>query len=155
MTQRIAVAVMAITASITSRAATDEPRYIVADHSAARANLPYSDAVWSGNTLDVAGHIGTDPKTQSAPQDPALEAKLVLDAVKASVEGAGLTMDDLVSVTVYCTDLNLYGTFNTVYKSYFHANYPARAFVGIAQLLRGAHFEVQGIAVSRHELTSK
>ena len=146
---------MAITASIAARAATDETRYIVADHSAARANLPYSDAVWSGNTLYVAGHIGADPTTHKAPQDPALEAKLVLDAVKATVEGAGLSMDDLVSVTVYCTDLNLYDTFNAVYKSYFHANYPARAFVGIAQLLRGAHFEVQGIAVTRHEPSVK
>ena len=155
MKQIIAVVVITLAASLAASATTDEPRYFVADHSAVRTNLPYSDAVWSGNTLYVAGHIGTDPKTQKAPQDPALEAKLVLDAVKASVEGAGLTMDDLVSVTVYCTDLNLYGTFNTVYKSYFHANYPARAFVGIAQLLRGAHFEVQGIAVSRHELTSK
>jgi reactive intermediate/imine deaminase len=155
MTQRIAVAVIAIAASLAARAATDEPRYIVANHSAARANLPYSDAVWSGNTLYVAGHIGTDPKTQKAPQDPALEVKLVLNAVKATVESAGLTMDDLVSVTVYCTDLNLYDTFNTVYKSYFHANYPARAFVGTAQLLRGAHFEVQGIAVTRHEPSTK
>ena len=155
MTKRIAVAVIAIAASFAARAATDEPHYIVADHSAARANLPYSDAVWSGGTLYIAGHIGTDPKTQSAPQDPALEAKLALDAIKAAVESAGLTMDDLVSVTVYCTDLNLYGTFNTVYKGYFHGNYPARAFVGIAQLLRGAHFEVQAIAVRSHEPSTK
>ena len=75
----------------------------------------------------------------------------MLDAVKATVERAGLTMDDMVSVTVYCTDLNLYDTFNTVYKGYFHANYPARAFVGVAQILRGGHFEVQGVAVRGHE----
>ena len=150
MTQRIAVAVIALAASLAARAATEEPRYIVADRSAARASLPFSEAVWSGNTLYVAGHIGMDPKTQNVPPDAALEAKLVLDAVKATVERAGLTMDDFVSVTVYCSDLNLYDTFNTVYKGYFHSNYPARAFVGVAQLLRGAHFEVQGIAVSRH-----
>jgi 2-iminobutanoate/2-iminopropanoate deaminase len=151
MTQRIAIALIAIAVSLAAGAATDVPRYVVADHSAARANLPFSDAVWSGDTLYVAGHIGSDPKTQKAPQDPALEAKLVLDAVKATVEGAGLTMNDLVSVTVYCTDLNLYGAFNTVYKTYFHSNYPARAFVGVAQLVAGAHFEVQGIAARGHE----
>jgi enamine deaminase RidA (YjgF/YER057c/UK114 family) len=55
-------------------------------------------------------------------------------------------MDDLVSVTVYCTDLKLYGAFNEVYKGYFHGNYPARAFIGASQLVLGAHFEVQGIA---------
>jgi 2-iminobutanoate/2-iminopropanoate deaminase len=155
MTQRIAIALIAIAVSLAAGAATDVPHYIVGDRSAARANLPFSDAVWSGNTLYVAGHIGRDPKTQKAPQDPALEAKLVLDAVKATVEGAGLTMDDLVSVTVYCADLSLYDTFNTAYKGYFHSNYPARAFVGVAQLLGGAHFEVQGVAVRGHEPSTK
>jgi 2-iminobutanoate/2-iminopropanoate deaminase len=155
MTQRIALAVVAIAVSLGARAATDAPRYIVADRSAARASLPFSDAVWSGNTLYVAGSIGTDPNTQKVPTDPALEAKLVLDAVKATVERAGLSMDDLVSVTVYCSDLNLYDTFNAVYKNYFHANYPARAFVGVAQLVRGAHFEVQGIAVKGQEPSGK
>ena len=155
MRQKIAVALVAIVVSLAARAATDEARYIVADRTAARASLPFSDAVWSGSTLHVAGHIGMDPKSQAVPQDPALEAKLVLDAVKATVERAGLTMDDFVSVTVYCTDLKLYDTFNTVYKGYFHGNYPARAFVGVAQLVRGAHFEVQGIAARGREPVSK
>ena len=155
MTLKITVAVVALAASLTVRAATDAPRYIVGERSAARANLPFSEAVWSGTTLYVSGHIGSDPKTGGAPQDAALEAKLVLDAVKATVEHAGLTMDDFVSVTVYCTDLGLYDTFNTVYKTYFHANYPTRAFVGVAQLLRGAHFEVQGIAVKGQEPNNK
>jgi 2-iminobutanoate/2-iminopropanoate deaminase len=108
--------------------------------------LPFSDAVLSGDTLYVAGHLGIDPHTGSAPTDPALEAHLVMDAVKRTVESAGLGMDDLVSVTIYCTDLQLYDTFNTVYRTYFHGRYPARAFIGSNQLLRGAHFEVQGVA---------
>ena len=56
-------------------------------------------------------------------------------------------MDDFVSVTVYCTDLSLYDTFNAVYATYFHRHYPARAFIGVARLVRGARFEVQGVAV--------
>ena len=155
MTVKITVAIFALVASLTVRAASDAPHYVVGERSAARANLPFSEAVWSGNTLYVSGHIGGDPKTGGVPQDPALEAKLVLDAVKATVERAGLTMDDFVSVTVYCSDLGLYDTFNAVYKTYFHANYPARAFVGVAQLLRGAHFEVQGIAVKGQEPNKK
>jgi 2-iminobutanoate/2-iminopropanoate deaminase len=155
MTKRIALAVAAIAVSLLARAAPDEPRYVVGDRSAARANLPFSDAVWSGNTLYVAGHIGLDPNTQKVPADPALEAKLVLDSVKATVERAGLGMDDFLSVTVYCSDLNLYDTFNAVYKNYFHVNYPARAFVGVAQLVRGAHFEVQGVAAKGHEPNGK
>jgi reactive intermediate/imine deaminase len=155
VTQRAAVAIVAVVVTFVARAATDDARYIVADHSPARASLPYSEAVWGGNVLYVAGHLGLDPTSQKAPQDPALETKLVLDAVKATVERAGLSMDDFVSVTVYCSDLSLYDAFNAVYKGYFHTNYPARAFIGVAQLVRGAHFEVQGIAVRAHEPKAK
>ena len=70
-----------------------------------------------------------------------------MSAVERTVKSAGLTMDDVVSMTVFCTDLGLYETFNTAYKDFFHDHYPARAFIGVARLLRGAHFEVQGIAI--------
>jgi 2-iminobutanoate/2-iminopropanoate deaminase len=109
--------------------------------------LPFSDAVRSGNTLYVAGHLGLDPHTGNAAADPATEARLVMDAVKHTLERAGFTMDDFVSVTVYCTDLALYDTFNSVYAGYFHGQPPARAFIGVAKLVRGARFEVQGTAV--------
>jgi 2-iminobutanoate/2-iminopropanoate deaminase len=109
--------------------------------------LPFTDAVLSGDTLYVAGHLGIDPHTGSPPADPAAEARLVMDAVKRTVESAGLTMDDFVSVTVYCTDLQLYATFNAIYGAYFHGHHPARAFIGADKLLRGAHFEVQGVAI--------
>jgi 2-iminobutanoate/2-iminopropanoate deaminase len=111
------------------------------------APLPFSDAVRTGNTLYVAGHIGIDPKTGNAAASPEVEARLVMDAVKATLARAGFAMDDFVSVTVYCTDLGLYDSFNAVYAGYFHRHYPARAFIGVAHLVRGAHFEVQGIAV--------
>ena len=110
-------------------------------------SLPFSDAILAGDTLYVAGHLGLDPRSGSAPSDAATEARMVMDAVKRTVESAGLHVEDLVSVTVYCTDLQLYDTFNTVYRSYFHGHYPTRAFIGTDKLLRGAHFEVQGIAI--------
>jgi 2-iminobutanoate/2-iminopropanoate deaminase len=109
--------------------------------------LPFSDAVRVGDTLYVAGHLGLDPKTGQAPPDTGMEAKLVLDGVQATLKAAGLTMDDLVSVTVYCTDLSLYDSFNATYVKYFHGKYPARAMVGVATLLRGGHVEVQAVAV--------
>jgi 2-iminobutanoate/2-iminopropanoate deaminase len=150
MKVKLALILVSIMASLAAGAASDTSRYILPDPTGTLASLPFSEAVWSGNTLYVAGHLGLDPKTQQPPQDSAVEAKLALDAVKATLERAGLTMDDLVSVTVYCTDLKLYDSFNTVYKGYFHGNYPARAFIGAAQLLRGLHFEVQGIATKGH-----
>jgi 2-iminobutanoate/2-iminopropanoate deaminase len=109
--------------------------------------LPFSDAVRTGNTLYVAGHIGIDPKTGNAAASPEAEARFVMAALKATLARAGFSMDDFASVTVYCTDLSLYDTFNAVYASYFHTHHPARAFIGVAHLVRGARFEVQGIAV--------
>lgn len=108
---------------------------------------PFSEGVMVGGTFYVAGHIGLDPATQKAAADTDSEAHRVLDAVEQTLHRVGLSMDDLVSVTVYCTDLGLYDAFNAVYRGYFHGQYPARAFIGVNQLVRGAHFEVAGVAV--------
>jgi reactive intermediate/imine deaminase len=110
---------------------------------------PYSDAVIVGKTVYLAGRIGLDPKTQKPPADAATEARNVLDQIKAVLAQEGMTMDDLVSVQVFCSDVSLYGGFNDIYKGYFTAGFPARAFIGSGPLLFGARFEVQGIAVKR------
>ncbi len=109
---------------------------------------PYSQGILVGGTFYVAGHVGTDPATQKAPANVDTEAHLVLDAVKQTLAASGLSMDDLVSVTVYCTDLSLYDGFNAIYRTYFHGQYPTRAFIGVSSLVRGAHFEIAGIAVA-------
>jgi 2-iminobutanoate/2-iminopropanoate deaminase len=110
---------------------------------------PYSDAVMVGKTLYLAGRIGLDPKTQKPPADAATEVRNVLDQIKGVLVQEGMTMDDLVSVQVFCSDVSLYGMFNDIYKGYFTKGYPARAFLGSGPLLFGARFEVQGIAVKR------
>jgi 2-iminobutanoate/2-iminopropanoate deaminase len=108
---------------------------------------PFSNGVMANGTFYVAGHIGIDPATQKAATNVETEVHLLLDGVKKTLASQGLTMDDLVSVTVYCTDLSLYDAFNSVYRGYFHEPFPARAFIGIQQLVRGAHFEIAGVAV--------
>ena len=144
--------VVCVTLLIACAAATAADRkYIIDPKPADAKNLPFSDGVLVGNTLYIAGHIGLDPKTGQAPADPEQEAKLVMDGIKQTVDGAGLTMDDLVSVQIFCTDLKLYDTFNAVYKTYFHGDFPARAFVGTDKLLRNGHYEVMGIAVKRSQ----
>jgi 2-iminobutanoate/2-iminopropanoate deaminase len=110
-------------------------------------NLPFSDAVWAGDTLYLCGHIGLDPKTGKPGATPEEEARLVMDGVKRTLEAAGLTMDDLVSVQVFCSDVALFKAFNSVYVTYFRGAFPARAFLGSGKLLFDARFEVQGIAV--------
>jgi 2-iminobutanoate/2-iminopropanoate deaminase len=123
------------------------PIYIEHQSPPGSTPLPFSDAVRVGDTLYVAGHLGIDPHTGNAVADPGAEARAVMEAVKHTVEAAGFKMDDLVSVTVYCTDLGLYDTFNATYRGYFHGHFPARAFIGAGQLLRGAHFEVAAVGV--------
>jgi enamine deaminase RidA (YjgF/YER057c/UK114 family) len=110
------------------------------------AQLPFSDGVIVGNTLYLAGRLGTDPKTSQIPSDLDQEIHLLLDGFKDVLAAGGMTMDDLVTVTIYCPDLTLYDKFNAVYRSYYKKDFPARAFIGSGPLLRGAHFEMQGIA---------
>jgi reactive intermediate/imine deaminase len=114
-----------------------------------RANLPFSDAVWHGDTLYVSGHIGLDPKTGKVGTTPEEEAHLVLDGVKQTLESAGLTMDDLLSVQIFCSDVTLFEKFNVVYRTYFKGEFPARAFLGSGRLLFDARFEVQAVAGRR------
>jgi 2-iminobutanoate/2-iminopropanoate deaminase len=107
----------------------------------------FSTAVMAGDTLYISGTLDIDRATGKAPADPKDGAKIVLDNIKRTVEGAGLTMDDLVWVQVFTSDLADYGPFNEVYRTYFKGPMPARAFIGAGSLLAGAHFEVMGIAV--------
>lgn len=111
--------------------------------------LPYSDGVLVGDTLYLAGKIGIDPETGKPPEDVEKEIRLLLDGMKATLAAANMTMDDLVSVQIFCPDLSLYEKFNEIYRTYFTKNFPARAFIGSGTLLRGGHFEAQGIAVRR------
>jgi 2-iminobutanoate/2-iminopropanoate deaminase len=110
--------------------------------------LPFSHAVLSGDYLFLAGTLGLDA-TGKPPADAEQEARAMLDDFRKKLELAGLTMDDLVQVQVFCSDLTLYDTFNRVYASYFKGSFPSRAFLGSGPLLRGCHFEIIGIARAR------
>jgi enamine deaminase RidA (YjgF/YER057c/UK114 family) len=109
--------------------------------------LPFSDAVLVGDTLYLSGNGGIDLASMKVPDDPKEEAKLLMENFKATLALADMSLDDLVSVTVYCPDLSLYGDFNEIYRSYFTDYFPARAFIGSGPLLFGMHFEMQAIAV--------
>jgi 2-iminobutanoate/2-iminopropanoate deaminase len=140
--------ILALTLFAAAAHAADSERIFITPPGAdPKVAAPFSNGVMVDGTFYVGGHLGVDPATGKVPPDADAEARLVLDAVKLSLERAGLTMADLVSVTVYCTDLDLYDKFNAVYRSYFHDHYPARAFIAVAKLVRGARFEIAGVAV--------
>lgn len=135
-------------AGLSSLEAQAPRRYIEARMASDTAALPFSAGVLVGNTLYLSGKIGLTPE-RLVPATPAEEARLVLDDVKRTLEAAGMSMDDLVSVQVFCSDVSHYDSFNRVYRTYFTKEFPARAFLGSGPLLFGARFEVQGIAVKR------
>ena len=111
-------------------------------------HLPFSSGVVVGDTLYISGTTVAPPRLAGG-LTPEQEARELMDEVKKTVEQAGMTMDDVVSIQVFCTDLALYEPFNAVYAGYFHDNYPSRAFVGVAKLLFGARFEINGVAVKK------
>ena len=82
-------------------------------------DLPFSDAALVGDTLYISGKGGVLPGTRTVPEDPKEEARLLMEDFKTTLERVNMTMDDLVYVTVYCTDLSLYSDFNEVYRGYF------------------------------------
>ena len=144
MKSRVLIGVLVLTAIATAQS----DRKYMKSPLAAQRNLPFSSAVQAGNTLFIAGTTAETERLAKglSPED---EAKSIMEQIKKTIESAGMTMDDLVSVQVYCTDLAMYDAFNGVYRQYFRTNYPSRAFVGVAKLLFGAHFEVAGTAVKR------
>ena len=149
----ILLAALAVAGVLTVRGAFSEPNSVVL-HKAINLEgkaiqAPFSDAILAGNTLYLSGRIGLDPKTGKVPESVDDEIKLLLDGDKAVLEHAGMTMNDIVYVQVYCTDLSLYDKFNAAYRSYFSKDFPARAFIGAGSLLRGGHFELQAIAVKK------
>jgi 2-iminobutanoate/2-iminopropanoate deaminase len=123
--------------------------YVLPEGADPAALPPYSSGIMAGGTFYVAGTLGIDPATGQVATDPEREAHMVIERVQDTLKKAGLTLDDLVSVTIYCTDLSLYDQFNGVYRGYFHGKFPTRAFIGASKLVRNAHFEIQAIAVKK------
>jgi enamine deaminase RidA (YjgF/YER057c/UK114 family) len=109
--------------------------------------LPFSSAVLAGNTLYLSGHIGVDPATRQVPPEIDREIRLMMDSFRQTLAQAGLGMQHLVSVQIFCPDVTLFEPFNAIYRTYFIEPLPARAFLGSGPLLFNAHFEIQGIAV--------
>lgn len=135
---------------VATAASAQTPRTVVNPRSEAlnKTEPPFSGAVRVGDTLYISGQIGLGPD-RKPPAEVTAEAKLVMDAMKKQLVDAGMTMDDLVSVQIYCSDVRHYDAFNAVYRTYFTKEFPARAFLGSGALLFGARFELVGIAVKR------
>jgi 2-iminobutanoate/2-iminopropanoate deaminase len=126
-------------------------RLLVESPAAPKAIGPYSQAIQSGKLVFVSGSLPFDPggKIDYSQQDVTAQTKRVIDNIALELAAAKLTLDDVVSATVYVTDIDDFPAVNKVYASYFHPPYPARAFVQVAKLLRGAKVEISMIAATK------
>jgi 2-iminobutanoate/2-iminopropanoate deaminase len=109
--------------------------------------MPFSDGYVTGNTLYVAGQQGPDAHGKVTGTDIAFQTKNAIAAIEKVVKEAGFQMTDIVSVTVYVTDLNDVEKMNEVYKRLMPDPKPARATVQVAGLIGGAKIEISAIAV--------
>ena len=109
---------------------------------------PYSQAVRSGNTVYFSGAIPLVPATgEVVAGDIVAQARQVFDNLKAVAEAAGGSLEDIVKINAYLTDLGNFAIFNEVMAEYFAQPYPARAAVGVASLPRGVQVEAEAVLV--------
>jgi 2-iminobutanoate/2-iminopropanoate deaminase len=119
----------------------------VSTNAAPAAIGPYSQAIRAGNLLFLSGQVSIDPKTNQMSAGTVEEqTRLSLDNLDAVLKANGMSMENVVSTTVYLKDLNDFGKMNAVYATYFKDKPPARATVQVARLPRDALFEISAIA---------
>ena len=126
-------------------------KVLIESSAAPKAIGPYSQAIQSGKLVFVSGSLPFDPegKIDYSKQDVSAQTRRVIDNIALELKAARLNLDDVVSATVYVTDIDDFPAVNKVYASYFHPPYPARAFVQVAKLLRGAKVEISVIAAQK------
>ncbi|MEW5973429.1 MAG: RidA family protein [Pseudomonadota bacterium] len=108
----------------------------------------YSQAVRVGETVYLSGQIALDPATMQMVQD-SIEAEIhqVFKNLRAVCAAAGGSLNDVVKLNVFLTDLSNFAIVNSIMAEYFEQPYPARAAVGVAELPRGARVEADGVMV--------
>lgn len=110
---------------------------------------PYNQAVLVGNTLYTSGQIALDPTTMELVLDNIeIETKQVMENMKAVLEAAGMTFEDVVKTSIFIMDMNDFARINSVYGSYFNEKTaPARETVQVACLPKNVNVEISMIAI--------
>lgn len=113
----------------------------------ASSSTPFSEAVKVGNLLYVSGQMGLQPNSPTlAPGGIEPETKQAMENLKATLERYGYSLKDVVKCTGMLADMKEFGSFNTVYLSYFSKPYPARSVIGVNGLAFGGRVEIECIA---------
>lgn len=109
---------------------------------------PYSQAVLSGNTLYTSGQIAINPKSGKLILDSIeLETTQVMDNMKAVLQEAEMTFEDVVKASIFISNMDDFAQINEIYNQYFTSGYPARETVEVARLPKDVNVEISMIAV--------
>lgn len=107
---------------------------------------PYSQGIKAGNTIYFSGQIPIDPKTMNLISDNfAAQAEQVFQNLQAVVRATGYTLDEIVKLTIYLTDLKNFSIVNEVMVCYFKEPYPARTTVQISALPKNSQIEIEAV----------
>ena len=121
----------------------------IATQNAPAAIGPYSQAIETNGTVYVSGQLGIDPSTGSFAEGGAVaQARQSLTNISNILKEAGLSMKNVVKVTVLLADINDFAAVNEVYKDFFEAPFPARSAFAVAALPKGGKIEIEAIAVA-------
>ncbi len=123
------------------------PRTVINTENAPAAIGTYSQAIKAGNTVYMSGQIPLDPKTMELVEGFEAQTVQVFENLKAVAEAAGGSLQDIVKLNIYLTDLGNFATVNEVMSRYFQQPYPARAAIGIAALPKAAQVEMDAVLV--------
>ncbi|MGM8851223.1 MULTISPECIES: RidA family protein [Salinicola] len=109
---------------------------------------PYSQAIKSGNTVYLSGQIPLDPKTMElVSQEFEAQARQVFTNMAAVCQEAAGSLQDIVKLNLYLTDLDNFAVVNKVMEEFFQPPFPARAAVGVKQLPKGSQVEAEAVMV--------
>ncbi len=111
------------------------------------STLPIAAGVATDSMVYVSGYLGFDPQSKKLGQGIEEQTQFALASIKEVLEAAGSSMEKVVKVTVFMTDLNQFKGMNSVYTQYFTKNFPARSTVKVAGLLFDAAIEIEVIAI--------
>ena len=105
----------------------------------------YSQAIRVDDTVYLSGQIGLDPSSMQMVEGVEAQIHRVFQNLRAVADAAGSSLDDVVKLNIYLTELSNFTMVNEIMAAYFRQPYPARAAVGVASLPRGALVEMDGV----------
>ncbi|MCX5857508.1 MAG: RidA family protein [Deltaproteobacteria bacterium] len=123
-------------------------KLLIESRNAPQAIGPYSQAIRAGGAVYLSGQIGLDPETMQMAEGIDAQIHRVFLNLQAVAAAAGGTLDDMVKLTIYLTDLTHFPRVNEIMAGFFKQPYPARATIGVAALPRNALVEIDAVLVA-------